>query len=190
VPYVFERLRQNYGGLDRVVLANVAVADRDGRLPFYYLAKPAETERAHLPDWYDGTGSFSREAVLGHAAEVPEIERRIVTEQVESLTFESLCERYGAGRVDLLLIDTEGYDWEILRAIDFEARRLRLVIYEHFHLCAADRAAARARLAALGYQTMEEGFDTFCLDVRVDDELTRAWSRLQPAVEGVYAEAA
>ena len=30
VPYIFERLQRNYGGTDRIVLANLAIADRDG----------------------------------------------------------------------------------------------------------------------------------------------------------------
>jgi FkbM family methyltransferase len=188
VPYVFERLRANYGGLDGLALVNVAVADCDGRLPFYYLAPPAEHEREALPDWYDGVGSFSREAVLGHRHRIADVEHRIVREDVECLSFESLCESHGADRVDLLLIDTEGYDWEILRGIDFERRHPRLVIYEHFHLDAGVRAAARAHLERLGYETMEEGFDTFCLDARTDDSLTRVWRGLRPAVAGVYAE--
>jgi FkbM family methyltransferase len=188
VRYVFERLRANYGGLDGVVLANVAVADRDGHLPFYYLAQPHEQEREKLPDWYDGIGSFSREAVLGHRHRIADIDARIVREDVECLSFKSLCERYGADRVDLLLVDTEGYDWEILAGIDFERRHPRLVIYEHFHLEAGVRAAARAHHERLGYETMEEGFDTFCLDARPDDSLTRVWRGLRPAVAGVYAE--
>jgi FkbM family methyltransferase len=188
VPYVFERLRRNYGQLEGVALANVAVAGRDGRLPFYYVADASDEERESLPKWYDGIGSFSRDAVAGHAAHIPDIERRIVTEEVACLSFESLCREHGAERVDLLLIDTEGYDWQILRGIDLERRHPRLVIYEHFHLPAGDRAAARAHLERHGYETMEEGFDTFCLDARADDPLTRAWREMRPAVQGVYAE--
>ena len=68
VPYVFERLRANYGHLERVALENVAVADRDGSLPFYHVAEASEEERAQLPDWYDTIGSFHREAVASHAS--------------------------------------------------------------------------------------------------------------------------
>jgi FkbM family methyltransferase len=187
VPYVFERLRRNYAELDQVVTANVAIADRDGRLPFYHLVSPDEDERASLPDWYDGIGSFSRDAVLGHARHIPDVERRIVERDVEALTFESLCNRHGVEAVDLILIDTEGYDSRILRSIDLAKYRPRLVVFEHFHLSPEDRAACGAHLAAAGYATMEEGFDTFCLDAREDDSLTRLWHGLHPAVAGVYA---
>ncbi len=103
--------------------------------------------------------------MVGHAAHIPDIESRIVSSEVTALTFESLCRRNRVERVDLLLIDTEGHDWQILRSIDLDRHRPRLVIYEHYHLSARDRAAAREHLARHGYETMEEGFDTFCLDV-------------------------
>jgi|tagenome__1003787_1003787.scaffolds.fasta_scaffold20982593_4 FkbM family methyltransferase len=192
VPYVFERLRTNYEAYGRIALENVAVGDADGQLPFYHLAEPSPSELASLPDWYDGVGSFSREAVAGHVAHIPDIEKRIVCREVSVVTFDTLLKRSQASHVDLLLIDTEGHDWEILRSIDFARWRPRLVIYEHYHLTPTARAATREHLGLVGYETMEEGFDTFCLDTSVDDALTDLWRSLSPAVEGVaaYEEAA
>lgn len=188
VPYVFERLRHNYGHVAGVALENAAIGPADGEVPFYHLVDAAPEERASLPDWYDGIGSLSKDFVLGHAKHMPDLEERIVCRQVPALTFESLCDRHGLDHVDLLVVDAEGSDWEILRRIDFERRRPHLVIYEHFHLPPADRAAARAHLAALGYDTMEEGFDTFCLHAGADAAVREAWSGLTPGVPGVYVE--
>lgn len=187
VPYVFARLLSNYGHVDRVALENAAIADHDGVMPFFHLAEASEADRALLPRWYDGIGSLSRGAVLGHAGKISDLERRLTRRDVQCLTFSSLCERHGLGNVDLLLIDTEGYDRELLRHVDFETYRPRLVIYEHFHLSPEDRAASRAELRAQGYSTMEEGFDTFCLRAGTPDELARAWSTLRPA-PGLYVE--
>jgi hypothetical protein len=104
---------------------------------------------------------------------------------VPTRTFASLLEHHGFGRPDLVLIDTEGYDSTIIRHIDFEAHGPRLLIYEHFHLDPDDRASTREHLRARGYETMEEGFDTFAIDLRPDDPLSRRWRRLKPAVPGV-----
>lgn len=188
VPHVFARLRRNYGHLDRIALENVAIGDRDGTRPFYHLGEPGGDERDRLPDWYDGVGSFSRENVVGHARDIPDVERRVVQIDVPVLTFESLCRRHDAARVDLLVIDAEGYDHEILKSIDLERRHPRLAIYEHYHLPAAERRECRELLHEAGYEAMEEGFDTFCLDARTADGLTREWRGLRPAVAGVYAE--
>jgi FkbM family methyltransferase len=185
VPYVFERLRHNYAGIDRVALENAAIGERDGQLPFYHLVDAAPEERAQLPDWYDGIGSFSRDFLVAHGKHMPDIEERIVRAEVPALTYESLCRKHGFDHVDLLVVDTEGYDWELLRHVDFARDRPQLVIYEHFHLSEADLDACEAHLRGLGYQTMQEGFDTFCLDPGADPRLQRVWGDLRPAVPGV-----
>ena len=185
VPYVFERLRRNYGGLERITFENVAIADRDGRLPFYHLREADPEERDRLPSWYDGIGSLSRANVLAHRRHIPDIGERIVRSEVPCLAFESLCRRHDVTTVDLLVVDAEGYDAEILRHIDFSARRPRLVVYEHFHLEPDDRSACRSALEYHGYETMEEGFDTWCLIASPDDDLTRLWRRLRPGVRGL-----
>ena len=108
--YVFARLQRNYGALaGRVALENVAIADRrrDAAVLPPRSRRPRRASPA-LPDWYDGIGSLSREAVLAHAQHIPDIAARLVEAEVPCLTYASLLERHGAGHVDLLLIDTEG----------------------------------------------------------------------------------
>jgi FkbM family methyltransferase len=188
VPYVFERLQANYGTLPRVELVNAAIADRDGRLPFYCLVDAAPDERERLPDWYDGVGSFSREKVLAHRDAIPDVAERILRIEVPAMTFETVCRTNDVERVDLVVVDTEGYDAEILRSIDFGAYRPRVVIYEHFHLEPADRQATRDLLHDAGYETLEEGFDTLCLRPGRGDDLDECWSRLEPAVAGVSVQ--
>lgn len=187
VPWIFSRLSANYGTVEGVTPVNVAIADRDGELPFYHLREPAGEDAERLPDWADGIGSFSRESVLSHARVIPEVERLIVDTKVPVLTFDSLCRRHDVEGVDLILVDTEGYDREVLESIDLATWHPRLVVYEHYHLSADEQAGCRAYLEGAGYETMEEGFDTFCLDTGDADALTAAWRRLRPAVRGVYA---
>jgi FkbM family methyltransferase len=185
VPYVFDRLVRNYGHIGRVTLVNAAVGSQDGERPFFHLREAAPDERHRLPHWYDGIGSFSREAILSHRPQLPDIDSRLVETTVPTLSFESLCRDHGVERVDLLAIDTEGHDFEILRSIDLDRRRPAIVVYEHFHLAPADRAACAALLRSHGYRTMEEGFDTLCLHPSAADPLQRLWERLRPAVAGV-----
>jgi FkbM family methyltransferase len=187
VPYVFERLERNYRDQPSVTLENVAVGATDGRQPFYHLAEVEHPESEGLPRWYDGIGSFSRDAVLSHARHIPDIESRLVVTEVPCSTLQTLCERNGLERLDLLLIDAEGHEWEIVRSSDLQARKPRLLVYEHYHLTPDERSACREHLRGLGYEAMEEHFDTFCLDTRRDDALTRLWRRLEPAVPGVAA---
>lgn len=188
VPYVFERLRNAYQGNDRVSLENVAIADRNGRLPFYHLAEAADHEREGLPRWYDGIGSFSREAVLGHSRAIPDIASRLVATDVPALTFDALCAKHGLESVDLILIDAEGYDHVIIADIDFGRYRPALVVYEHYHLLARDRSACRELMERCGYETREEGFDTWCLRADADALLAQTWCTTRPGAPGLYAE--
>jgi FkbM family methyltransferase len=187
VPYVFARLHDNYGGFANIVLENSAIADRDGELPFYHL-RQAEDPAAHgLPRWYDGIGSFSKEAVIGHAGLLPDLENRLTCISVPSITFSSLCRKHGVEHVDLLLVDTEGYDHEILRSIDWDSHRPRLVVYEHYHLSGMDRRQLRHDLVSLGYELKEEGFDTWCLRDE-GDALSARFRELVPAVPAASAQ--
>lgn len=188
VPYVFERLRRNYGNLERIVLENAAIADHDGVVLFHHLAEAKPDERDFLPRWYDGIGSLSREAVVGHAGEIPELERRLVTTEVPCLTFESLCRKHQVERIDLLLIDTEGYDWEVVKQVDLATHAPRLLVYEHFHLMRSQRSDCRRHLALAGYDLLEEGFDTFCLHPEAAPGLKSLWPSLRPAVGALTAD--
>lgn len=185
VPYVFEKLRANYAGRDGVRFENAAIAETDGTMPFFHLGEGAAGEDPH---WYDEIGSFSRETVLQHARQVPALEERLAETEVPVLTFTSLCERHALDRVDIVVIDTEGYDGRLVRAFPFDRFRPRVLVYEHFHLSRTERTGTRAHLHSHGYETLEEGMDTFCLDTQPDDALTKKWRRLRPAAPGVAKE--
>ena len=60
--------------------------------------------------------------------------------------------------MDLLQIDTEGYDYEILRTIDFSRLRPRFINYER-ELLQDDGPACRSMLSAAGYVLFDWGED-------------------------------
>ena len=183
VPYIFKRLQSNYEGIERVALENAAIADRDGELPFFHLRDATAAERAELPSWYDGIGSFNRDSILAHANDMPDVASRIVEARVPALSFDSLLAKHGIDAIDLVVIDTEGYDAEIIRSIDFNRHRPKLLLYEHYHLDAATRAGTRALLEEAGYLTMEEGFDTFC--VEPSSAIAEVFRALEPGLPGM-----
>jgi FkbM family methyltransferase len=162
LPWVFERLRHNYQGQEGITFENAAISGEDGRVPFFYV--PPENG-----DWSDMIGSLSRFEVeraiirIHNAFNAPAPDVAIECTEVRCLTFESLCRKHGIERLDLLLIDAEGHDWEIVKGIDFERHRPRLMIFESNHLSAADQRACRAHLEGFGYSMFDEGIDTWCL---------------------------
>jgi FkbM family methyltransferase len=185
VPYLFDRLRDNYESLDRVAVENAAISDTEGLQPFYRLEKVDDPRREGLPSWYDAIGSLSMENLLSHRDLIPDIEQRLVTTEVPCMTFESLCSKHGLGRIDLLMVDTEGHDWVVLKGIDLDVHRPVLLVYEHQHLDPSDRAECHAHLERHGYEIREEWWDTWCLHSSADEQLKRVWRRLRWQVRGV-----
>lgn len=190
VPFVFERLQRTSGALPGVALENVAIAGSDGEAAFHHLSPATDGE---VPAWYDGLGSFSLDVIRSHRHAIPDIDDRIVTTVVPTMTFDSLCAAHGVDRLDVLHVDTEGYDGEILRLVDFERLRPIVVVYEHHHLAPEDRAACRALLEAWGYDLVEYGLDTWAFNPeRLDDaaaQVTAVWRAARERAETAMARA-
>jgi FkbM family methyltransferase len=183
-PDAFRRLVSNFGSVERVALENAAISDRDGKLPFYEVEPPKRAGSWELFGSYDLLGSLSREALLEHDW-IDDVEHRIVRTEVDCLRLESLCEKHSVDRCDLLVVDTEGHDYEVLRQLGPSGLRPLVVGYEHALLRTREREACRGMLRDLGYELLEESFDTWCFDARVEDDLTRKWRRLRPSAPPV-----
>ena len=66
-------------------------------------------------------------------------------------------------RPDLIHIDAEGYDFEIIKSIDFSTLGPVVLLYEHKHLGITGRLECRAYVSEQGYDTLEIGDDTLCM---------------------------
>jgi FkbM family methyltransferase len=150
----FEKLRTHYEKFGaRFTLVNAAIAAKDGKVPLYRI-KPGATG----PEWLPQIASLDRKTVLRHELAVPNIESLVVVEEVQSLTFTSLFKNAGITRVDLLQIDTEGYDAEMLRLFDLGSRRPPIVRFEHKHLSREVHENCIRELIGLGYKlALSEG---------------------------------
>lgn len=151
----FDRLRENYGDRDGLEFVNAAVAETRERRTLFTLADP---HAADLPEWAPQIASFSIENVLKHRHQISDLEGRIVERRVDCVTMEDLV-RMAGGPIDLIQIDTEGFDYEILKMIDFESVRPGIVHFEHKHLGSEDRDAALSLLMRSGYRVLVEPTD-------------------------------
>ena len=177
VPYVFARLQENYAGVDRVRFENAAVSDTDGTREFHFLRE--RTAADEVWHWYDALGSFRREVLLSHVKQVPDIADRVVSAPMPCLTFDTLCAKHGLDHVDLVQIDTEGFDYEVVKLIDLDRLAVRLVMYENLHLGDDDRAACEELLTAHGFELMSDGMDTLAVRAStIDDGLRALWDQL------------
>jgi FkbM family methyltransferase len=157
VPSCFARLQANFSDRRRFTLEQVAIGPKVANEPFYYVDERAKEANPWLPEWYDQLGSFDRNHILKHLNGA--LEPFIQQLPVQVLPLTSVLARYGHERIDLLHIDTEGYDDIVLETLDFERYRPLLILIEHKHLTPARKSAMRARLRAHGYLVENVGSD-------------------------------
>lgn len=156
VPYLHEALVARYRDRPGVRVERAAVSSTNGEAPLYRLRRvPGQ------PEWFSGLATLDREVLLTHRPSIPEIDSILLEESVPTVRLDTLLERHGISRIDLLVLDTEGRDFEILRALDFTRFRPVLLMFEIQHLSANDKAAAFALLETHGYSFKEiPGRDT------------------------------
>ena len=147
VRYLFDRLTENYAGAAGVILENKALAEQDGVVTFYSVKQTSD----EVPEWYDQIGSLKRDVILSHQASIPNIADYLAEIQVEAISFDTLVAKHNVTHVDLILIDTEGYDLNILRTINLDRFRPTLIIFEQKHLTSEGKAEAVRMLASHGY---------------------------------------
>jgi FkbM family methyltransferase len=151
----FAQLEQAYAGQPGITLVRAAVARRDGVGTLYKIREDAE-----VPPWARGLASFDESVLLAHRKRLPAIRDLITTETVPCLTFASLFARYQLPRVDVLQVDTEGFDYEILKLFDVPARRPSLIHFEHKHFSRADLSECLELLLDCRYQVSVGSINT------------------------------
>jgi FkbM family methyltransferase len=155
LPEIFEVLKNNYENRPNLKFINAAVGKSDGFRTLYTVRMDADTfSKAHQ------YSSFRRDVVVRQTQQVPDIAQRIVETQVRVISIDTLFREAGEKEIDILVIDTEGYDYEILKMMDLSKKPPPLIFYEHCNLDRAEMTAAAELLAAHGYRLTKDNLDT------------------------------
>jgi FkbM family methyltransferase len=147
IKALHERLKLNFP-TGNYLFERVAIADQAGTKPFYYVSDEMKTTKPDVPWWYDQLGSFNREHILKHDVQYGTgYEPFIVSEDIPCDTLCAVLTKHRLiSAVDIFHIDTEGYDYEILKQIEFSSKRLRAIFYENKHLTKFENAGAESIL--------------------------------------------
>lgn len=110
---IFPLLQKNYKGKDKILPLNAAIHWESGIKDFYSIRKDIKISK----DVYQ-LSSFDRNTIAEHAKYVRGLERYITTIPVKCLTLEHVITCYDLIPVDMIQIDTEGFDYEIIKMIN------------------------------------------------------------------------
>jgi FkbM family methyltransferase len=160
LPHIFQRLLANYPHSQNYRFENVAISETTEMRLLYYVSDEIKKLREGIPYWYDQIGSFDKKHILKHGKE---FESFIVSEPVRCEPLRDILARNRIKKIDLLHIDTEGYDYEVLKQVDLKGSPPRVILYEHKHLSTADQSAARSLLLRVGYRVRPEEANTLAI---------------------------
>lgn len=161
VKFLFARLQQNYQGSARFTFENVAIGIENGVKKFYYVSDAARTAFGdELPFWFDQLGSFNKEHIIKYLDKVAPY---IIEEELECITLPNLLARNQVQTVDLVHIDTEGFDYQVLKQVDLGRYHPTIILYEHQHLTGEEKAQAEQMLKSAGFRLKEYGWDTLAI---------------------------
>lgn len=164
LPDVFARLKENYSGQSQVQFANVGVSDEPGEAEIFRI----DPDASDLPGWVQGIASFDKAVLLKHATAKDVDTARFVASiqsvRVPVLTMTQLLDRYPNMRNLLALqIDTEGHDYNVLRAAVAADCLPPIINFEHKHLCYETQLKCRELLAERGYAFLSVRSDTLAV---------------------------
>lgn len=143
----FNRLTESYRSTPNVKCVRCAIAASDGEMTLYTLAPSDESGSLD-----DHLASFSREVLMRHWRRVPNLESRIVSQSVRAVTLQTLIEENKVEAVDLLQIDTEGFDYEIIKMAFAAGLKPPMLAFEWEHLDQKAMWECRGMLMDAGYR--------------------------------------
>jgi FkbM family methyltransferase len=150
-PNAFEKLSRLHQGRPGLKLVNAALSKRKEKSTFYIL------EGETLPPWAQGMASFDKQNIIKHKSVIPDIENHLKETEIECITFKNLFSQFNVQYVDLLQIDTEGFDAEIIYMFPFEDIKPSIIHFESKHLLKPELEKLLAYLISLDYSVAYDG---------------------------------
>ena len=118
----YRELKRTYAGYPNIKSLNAAIHNDEAVL---YQIDPQKLAR--LPEFYKGVASFDPT----HFAKTNTPAEYLIQETVQCCTLDSVLEKFSITHLDLLQIDSEGYDEEIIRELDFKQHNPAILRFEH-----------------------------------------------------------
>ena len=132
VPHNISAIKENLKEFKNIHLEPVAVASvRETKDFFFVKATSINKLKKH---WASGIGSFNKNHLLNHRTKRFLIEEDDIDNiPIKTVKFEDLIEKYSITEIDKILIDIEGYEYEILKDMDLKKVRINSILFEYKH---------------------------------------------------------
>ena len=148
---MLEKCRHNYQNKEDLDFINAAVHPTESVITLYKVENPKD---------YSHTGWAS---VNSDRFSYTIYENSFTEEQVQAVPLMEVIKDCGFKSVDLLQIDTEGFDAEVIKMFDFDSFHPALIQYEHCHLSTKEYENSINCLKGHDYICVPKKNDTFAI---------------------------
>ena len=160
VRYYFDKLKNNYSDYANVFPLNVAIHSEE-REVIIYNVNPKHT--SIYPEWVKGIASLD----INHLKKNGIFDSHILKNVVPAIPVENIFEYERCPtHIHYIQIDTEGYDYEILRRIPLLKIKPYVIRFEIVNLSQTNIKKAQRMLMDYGYFYFEDGTDGYAVDLR------------------------
>jgi FkbM family methyltransferase len=157
VGMFFEQLTANYAHTDRVICVQALCARARQDIAFFEIKDATRLESPEMR----GLSSTYRTVIRGHFATEAAFHKRVAERMVTAVPLDDILAEHGVQRIDLLVIDAEGADFDVLCGFDIRRYLPGLIMLEHYHLAQTDRHALHRLMRDTGYQSVVGAMDSF-----------------------------
>jgi FkbM family methyltransferase len=152
----FLDLQNNYLNFDNVKIENSALSVNN-EIIFLYMVNPEYSNKYGTIS--SGISSFYKKHLIRHGIK----KKHIVQEKVNQISFDALLQKYNFKSFDLLLIDTEGYDCQIVNDFFLKIKKIRpIIIFEWSHIKNSELEDTLYIIIKNNYSFFPIGDDVFC----------------------------
>jgi len=152
------KLCENYKKFPQIVKYNIALHPSEKEINLYRIKPEYENK---LPEWAGGIASLNP----NHHKKLEIPSEYIIAEVVMAKNFDDILTEFPNFKIiDLIQIDTEGFDYEILKMIDFKKYKIKFIKFEHINLTEHDYSEAIRKLKREGFIIFKQGNDTIALN--------------------------
>lgn len=121
----FNELQKNYKNFPSIKTLNLAIHNTEENMTIH---RVNPNSASILPKYSKGIASFDKK----HHINCKIDSKHILEEKVACISLENLIKNNNIKNIDLLQIDTEGYDSEIILNIDFKKIKPSIINFEYY----------------------------------------------------------
>ena len=149
---MLEKCRKKYKSIQNLFFFNAAIYHESKEIKLFKVKKAID---------YSHTGWAS---IIPDRFEKTVYKENYIFDIVQGLPLEAVTKKFKIKKIDLLQVDTEGYDYNILKLFNFKLYRPKLIQVEHVHLKSGDLDKAISLFNQNNYYVFKKTNDLVAVD--------------------------